>query len=157
MCEEGVEKIAIKRVKKKDKLLMGQIDGNTYNGPENRIWLFDGKFTTGYRIAEFKVIDRNPTTGVELIAKLSTNPKSYFTQWNFNDIEEVAWASFGAPQNAVPEVDFIRDDAMIIEDLWIGNYNGSDNRKVNYRIKLEAYEFPAGDGAGAMVINESQS
>ena len=157
MRQEGVEKIAIKRVKKKDKLLMGVIDGNTYNGSENRIWLFDGKFTTGYRIVEFSVVDKNPTTGVELIAKLSTEPKSNVTAWDWGDIEEVAWASFGAPNNNVPEVDFIRDDAMIIEDLWIGNYNGSDNREVNYRIKLEAYEFPAWDGAGVMVINQSQS
>ncbi len=147
----------MKRVRTKDKVLMGQVDGNTYGGSENRIQLFDGKFTTGYMITEFRVIDVNPTTGVELVAKLSTEPKSSIARWYFDDVEEVAWASFGAPTSNIPEVEFIRPDTLIIEDLWIGNYNGTDDREVNYVIRLEAYEFPAWDGAAAMVRNLSQA
>ncbi len=147
----------MKRGRSKDAALMGQVDGNTYSGSENRIQLFDGKFTTGYMITEFKVIDQTPTTGVELVAKLSTEPKSTVTSWNFDDVQEVAWSSFGAPNNEHPPAEFIRPDTLIIEDLWIGNYNGSDNRQVNYMIRLEAYEFPAWDGAAAMVRNLSQA
>lgn len=146
-----------KRNKAGDKVMMGQVAAGTYSGIENRIPLFDGKFTTGYKIVEFQIADKYPTTGAETVCKLSTEPKSNISNFNWQDIQEVAWATDDAPSANGPSVEYIRDDVLIIEDLWFSAYSGSDNRVINYKIKLEAYDFPAWDGAGAMVQNISQA
>ena len=143
------------RTSKGIRILTGQIDNNTYDGSENRIQLFDGKFNTGYKILDFKVAPNVPSAAQEITAKLSTTPKSTVTQWNWNDVEEVAWA-FWASDQATLSADYsnLRDDSIIIEDLYISG--GGADGSVNYEIVLEKLDLAAYDGALNMVRNNSQ-
>ena len=145
----------MKRVPDGLKTLTGQITNNTYDGSENRIQLFDGKFTTGYRILEFKVTPSIPSTSQEITAKLSTEPKSAVTTWNWQDIEEVSWAFWGSDQATLTaDYSTIREDSLIIEDLWVSG--GGADAQINYKIILEKYSFADYDGAINMIRNRSQ-
>ena len=137
------------------KTLTGQITNNTYQGTENRIQLFDGSFNSGYRILEFKVTPNVPSAAQEITAKLSTNPKSTVTEWNWSDVEEVAWA-FWASDQATLSADYsnLRDDSIIVEDLWISA--GGADAQINYEITLEKYSISDYDGAINLIRNNSQ-
>tara|TARA_Y100000004_G_C8933670_1_gene421163 strand:+ start:1392 stop:1844 length:453 start_codon:yes stop_codon:yes gene_type:complete len=148
----------MKRVKGGKKVIRGQIDTGTYNGNENRIQLFDGKFTTGYKIVMFEIISNAPATGHEIVAKLSTKPKSNIAAFDFSDVEEVGWAGSNIPTNTrYSEFNLVDDENMIIEDLYISGYTTAEATVMNYYIVLEKYEFTAWDGAATMVRNQSQS
>jgi len=147
----------MKRVKDGKRILRGQIATGTYQGSENRIHLFDGVFTTGYRIVEFKVMDGSPTANYEIFAKVSTEPKSNISAPDFSDVQELAYAGWAITNSANGfEGELIMEDNMAIEDLWISAYSSSDNRTCNYYLVLEKYTFPSWDGAGILVENLSQ-
>ena len=149
----------MKRVKGGIKIVAGQLDSGTYQGVENKIQLFDGKFTTGYRVVRFVITDSQPLGSYEAMATLSTEPKSTIGYWNFGDIQEIAWAGWQnpAPSNGSDDFTLVREGNMLIQDLWINAYSSSDNRVINYYIELEKYEFTAWDGAGEMVRNNAQA
>ncbi len=147
----------MKRVKGGRKVLTGQITEGTYDGQENKITLFDGKFTTGYKLISFQIAPVSPNSSQEISAKLSTQPKSTVTTWFWQDVEEIAWAHWGADKYQ-DSFSNVREDTMIVEDLYISAYNETiDGAYVNYEIILEKYEFNAWDGAATMVRNNSQS
>jgi len=148
----------MKRVKDGTRVLMGQIDTGTYKGSENRIQLWDGKFTTGYRVVKFEICGDVPTTAEDLSAILSTEPKSTLGTWDWSDAQEIAWAlcvQWGA--NTMDRYTNHRPDNMAIEDLWIQAYTTGEATLMNYQIILEKYEFAAWDGAGILVENLSQA
>tara|TARA_Y100001938_G_scaffold137677_1_gene202198 strand:- start:48 stop:494 length:447 start_codon:yes stop_codon:yes gene_type:complete len=138
------------------KTLTGQITNNTYDGSENRIQLFDGLFTTGYKILSFKVTPNVPSAAQEITAKLSTEPKSTVTEWDWSDVEEVAWAYWASDQATLTS-DYlnIRDDTMVIQDLWVSG--GGADGTINYEIVLEKYSFADYEGAINMIRNKSQA
>ena len=138
------------------KTLTGQITNNTYDGSENRIQLFDGLFTTGYKILSFKVTPNVPSAAQEITAKLSTEPKSTVTEWDWSDVEEVAWAYWASDQATLTS-DYlnIRDDTMVIQDLWVSG--GGADGTINYEIILEKYSFADYEGAINMIRNKSQA
>ena len=147
----------MKRVKGGRKVLTGQIIEGTYNGSENRIQLFDGKCTTGYRIVSFKITPRTPVSPDLVIGKLSTVPLSTVTVWEWQDVRELAWAKWSADKY-FDEYENLREDNMVIEDLYISTYNSTtDQSAINYEIILDKYEFAAWDGAGILVENLSQA
>ena len=148
----------MKKIANGRRVLMGQIDAGTYQGQENRLQLFDGSFETGYRIVDFKITPALPGTAYELIAKVSTEPKSSIGFFNWDDTEEVAWATWNAPTNArFGESSFIREDTMIIEDLWISFYTTGEAIQCNYQITIEKYDLTDWEGALSMVQNRSQA
>jgi len=148
----------MKRAKDGMRVLTGNITAGSYNGSENRIQLFDGKFTTGYRIVDFKIAPRYPLNAGEWISKISTEPKSSLAEWHWDDIQELAWAKYDqAVLFTGTEMSVIRPDNMIIEDLWISAYSTSESGDLNYEIILEKYEFPSWDGAATLVRNLSQA
>ena len=138
---------------------MGQIHTGTYNGSENRIQLFDGKFTTGYRVTRLRVAPKSPASTAEYVFKVSTEPKSNIAEFNWQDVQEIAWATVMVPLGyGNGEQTNIRDDNMAIEDLYISAYTTSGSiLQVNYELVLEKYEFPAWTGAGVLVENLSQA
>jgi len=145
--------------KSRDKLILkGQIAMNTFNGLENRLQLFDGKYTTGYRVVDFKICPKIPTSQEEVMALISTEPKSGVpSSFNFQDNENVAYYLWNAPnQTEHSEWYLIIPDNMAIEDLYIACYTTGDEPLLNYYIELEKYEFPAWQGAGTLVKNLSQ-
>ena len=147
----------MKRVKGGTKIIRMQVPINSY---DNRVQLFDGKFTTGYKVVDLKISPRSPTENNEVLVRLSTakdsgNPVAY---WDFSDTRQIAWARWGAPNAAAFGMEnIIDDDNMIIEDLWVSTYNTIDTGAIQVLITLEKYEFTAWDGAGTMVRNQSQA
>ena len=145
------------RIKGGRKVLVGRITEGTYNGNDNKIQLFDGRFDTAYKLISFKVAPASPTISQELIGKLSTQPKSNVTTWLWDDIEEVAWAHWGADKYQDDYAN-VRDEAMIVENLWISGYNETlDQSSINYEIILEKMKITEWDAASIMVRNQSQA
>jgi len=150
--------MAITRVKDGRRVLTGQISTGTYSGFENRIQLFDGKYTTGYRVVSFRIAPKVPSATYEITAKLSTEPKSTISQWHWQDVQEVAWAAWNITNSSSDlEYQNIREENMIIEDLWIGMYYSAEAIDVNYEIILEKYNLSDWDGAGVIVNNLAQA
>mgnify|MGYP003141376047 FL=1 len=150
----------MKRQKKGDRVLMGKIATGTYQGSENRIPLFDGKFTTGYMITRLEIASTDPHDDEEINLKVSTEPKSNISEWNWSDVQEVGWAGWNIP-NAVNGVFYhsiIRPGTMVIEDLYISAYTPTgEGAEINYLIELEKFTFTDWDGAGILVGNLSQA
>ena len=145
-------------MKKAGKLLTmrGTIPVNT-NG--KRIQIFDGKYTTGYRIVEFYCAPENPTEGQSIILKAHTSKTTpSISKFNWGDPQEIAWVTWGIP-NSNTGADFflIDEDNMIIEDLYLSFYSETgDTDYANYYLVLQKYEFPAWTGAGFLVENLGQ-
>lgn len=139
-------------------IAIGTITEGTYNGSENRIQLFDGRFDTAYKIVSFVIAPASPASSQELIGKLSTEPKSNVTTWFWNDVEEVGWAHWGADKYQ-DSFSNVREDSLIVEDLWISGYNETlDASSLNYEIVLEKYDLGSDwRGTLSMIKNKSQA
>jgi hypothetical protein len=131
-------------------------------GGSIRITLFDGKFTTGYRITEFSVApaDVDNTTAAVFVAKLLTEESggAGAKEWDFDNNNEIAWSMCGFDANsaATPAPSsWVDEDNLIVEDLYIQGTENSD-LPLNYMIKMDKYEFSDWRGALAMVRNKSQ-
>ena len=148
----------MKRVKNGLSVLTGNIVAGSYNGIENRIQLFDGRFTTGYRVIDFRIAPRYPLNAGEWVSKLTTEPKSTIGEWHWDDVQEIAWAKYDqAGLFTGTEMSVIRPDNMAIEDMWISAYSTSESTDLNYEITLEKYSFADWDGAAILVENLSQA
>ena len=126
-----------------------------------RLQLFDGKYTTGYRVVKFTITPTAPVGTYEYQAKLDTKPAgSSFSgaTWDWTSNTEIGWVCWGAPSNnQINFNSFIDPENMVIEDLFIELYASSDIGPANYMIELQKYEFPAWDGAAFLVANHSQA
>ena len=126
-----------------------------------RIILFDGKFTTGYRITEFQIApsDMDNVNSAVFVCKAITDTRtSVPKEWHWDDNTEVAWAICGFDANspsAPNRENWVDEDNLIIEDLYLHATENSD-LAMNYMIKMEKYEFAEWRGALAMVRNRSQ-
>jgi hypothetical protein len=151
----------MKRDKKGRKIIRGMLQTGSYGGIDNKIHLWDGKFTTGYRLVELRVVPQLPSSLFELTVKLSTEPKSSIGYVKMQDVEEIAWAGWNLPSQTtgVENFSIIAEDNMIVEDLWIQGFAGQTGEDFwfNYYLVFEKYEFTAWDGAATMVRNQSQA
>ena len=131
----------------------------------NRIILFDGEFTTGYRVVEFVIAphDMDNTTIRNYAAKLMTDDDSSTgLNWNWDDNSEIGWSIFGYDANATSQTNrfsLVDPDNLIIEDLYIiaDEAVGGGDSKLNYFIRMEKYDITDSKGALAMVRNRSQA
>jgi len=121
------------------------------------IQLFDGLFTTGFRVVRFVVSpqDIDNTGGNTYAAKLMTVDSGDRTEWDWSDNREIAWAATSYDANGiVPEgIRVIDPDNMIIEDLYLYGKIPSALR-MNYLIEFEKYDISDGRGAMSMVRNQ---
>lgn len=139
-------------------VMAGSILTGTYQGSENRLQLFDGKFTTGYRVIAFDITPQTIGGAQEISSVLSTEPTSALGTWDFRKTKQIGWAAWNVPTTSRHgKYDFLRPDNMIIEDLWINSYAGGESVQMNYMIVAEKYEFPAWTGAGYLVENLGQA
>ena len=147
----------MKRTGKK-RVRKGQVTMSSYNQDYNRIQLFDGRFTTGYRITEFRICPSQPTNSEEIVSTLTSEPLSGVPStldFGLNTLQAVS--IYNAPnQTEHSEWKLIVSDNMVIEDLWIAFYTSGDDTLCNYYIELEQYSFPAWTGAATLVENLSQ-
>ena len=148
--------IEAKREKNYRRVLRGSIPLQTY---DNRLQLFDGLFTTGFRVVEFRVIPRSPQNQEEVLALLSTEDQGQVpTTYDFNNNENIAYAAWNVPnQTEHSDWNLVIEGNMIIEDLWLSAYTTGDDTHLNYYIVLDKYTFTEWNGALTMVRNRSQS
>ena len=145
--------------------LRGTLEGESTTPIWDKILLFDGKFTTGYRIVEFVVSAVNSSSAQDVTGKLATEPTAVTTiglgnYWNWADNREIAWASANNVTSSIREGSFSLTDPdnLVIEDLYVSvQNNAGSTEQVNYFIKMEKYEFSDSIGALAMVRNRSQT
>ena len=151
--------MAGKRVKGGTKIITGQIAVNTV---DTRIHLFDGKYTTGYRLVGFNVADKSPLGTNSFMATLYTEkgavPAGTKDEWDWTDVRQIGWGMWQG-QHATLTTPWIniREESLVIEDLYIANYGSTDNTFLNYEIILEKYDIAMWDAAAAMVRNNAQS
>ena len=124
----------------------------------HRVQLWDGKFTTGFKVVDFRVAPPNPTSDNEIAAKIFTTPTSRsVSSWFFNDSQEMAWCTWGAPTTGRSEIQtFVDPDNMFIEDIYMSNYTNGEGTKINYFITIQKYEFSEWMGALQMIRNLGQ-
>lgn len=149
----------MKRVKDGIKIIKGKVTMNSYQQHENKIQLFDGKFTTGYRVTMFKIFPKSPQNVEEVQAILTTEKLSGTpTSFDLSSNTDVAYAFWNVPdQTKYGPFELVIRDNMVVQDLWISNYSTGDEEWLNYYIELEKYEFSAWDGASTLVRNQSQA
>jgi len=144
----------MKRIKDGTRIVKGQV----LSGTSEKVQLFDGKFTTGYRVTKFVVMENFPTTGKTIVATLKTQRNLTLGFWNFSDDTQIAWASNNAPiSTRWGEFSLIDPNNLLIEDLHIEAYVDGESVSVNYYIEMEKFEFASWDGAGQMVRNNVQA
>lgn len=144
-----------------EKIVRGQHLGeNTYR----RINLFDGDYSTGFKIVEFKVVTQNVKTAAQdLVGKLVTIDDDDTSLrdgaiWRWDDNREVAWASSEMRVAFSPAffTSTIDTSAVIIEDLFFtyGTVD-TDDDPCNYFIRLEKYALEPFVGTANIVKNMS--
>ena len=132
-------------------------------GDAERIILFDGKFTTGFKIVDFQIApaDVDNTTTEVYIAKLLTDSRQGVgaKEWDWDSNMEHAWAMCGFDANSgngPNPASWVDPDNLIVQDLFI-QATASSDLPMNYMIKMEKYSFSDWRGALAMVRNSSQA
>ena len=144
----------MKRIKGGTKIIRGQVPVNTIN---ERIQLFDGKFTTGFKVVRFEIWPRKPLSNLEFSFILSTQEVASFINNNFQDVTQIGWAQIDTNNTKFADKAVLDPEGMIIQDLYVTNRGSTDDTFCNYLIELEKYEFTAWDGAASMVRNQSQA
>jgi len=137
--------------------LRGQVDHNV----PKEIRLFDGSFSTGYRVVEFTIFAREVSLSdlQNFAAFLGTTPSMNAINWEWENQEQIAWSasSFDGNASGFTPGAFTQIDPenIIVEDLYV--YLDSNlSSSANYFIKLEKYEITDWQGALALVKNNSQ-
>jgi len=143
----------MKRIADGTRVLRSQQAVNTIN---DRIQLFDGKFTTGFKIRRFDIYPKLPLANEEFAFILSVQPLANLTDNNFQDVTQIGWAHIDSNNQHKGYHVQLDPEAVILEDLYITCRGGTDDSFCNFIIELDKYEFPAWDGAGQMVKNQAQ-
>ena len=146
----------MKRKKGGSKVIKGQITMNTHG---NRIRLFDGKFTTGFRVTEFRILPKSPQNQEEVIAVLATKAQGAVpSTLDFGNNTQIAYSLWNTPnQTEHSSWDLVVAENMAVEDLFLSCYTTGDDTHLNFYIRLDKYDFSAWDGAGTMVAADSQT
>ena len=132
-------------------------EDETEDGLPQKIFLFDGRFDTGYRVTDFKIWTSNVLAGTAAAGKLSTSATSSTARANFFHADlgdQIAWAvtemtTDGGTSGGFDDA-IVDTDNLVIEDLYVYIRCETHDTPINYMITLEKYEFPDWTGALAM-------
>ena len=135
-------------------------EDDTFAGNPHKITLFDGKFTTAYKVKEFYIwgSDFGSSAGPDVIGKLSKNGIGSGGAGSFmraDDDNQIAWATSAGStdQGGAPFHNFIVDpDNLVVEDLFVygRSANTTTSDPINYMVVMEKYEISDWKGALAM-------
>lgn len=140
-------------------------EGETVSDGGKRVNLFDGDYTTGYKVTSFKVWSGNmgSSSSADVIGKLGTVsdlPTGSIAFFNADDVREIAWAASAGAGDAglgFAEGPIIDRENLLIEEVFVyTRAAGGDDIPVNYLIEFDKYELPPYRGSLAMVENKSQ-
>ena len=139
-------------------------EAETTAGSPQKIPLFDGKFTTGYRVTGFRIwsSDYSSSSKPDVIGKLSKNDDGSTASASFmraDDDNQIAWScatgATDAGGDAFGEVIIDRDN-MVIEDLYVYVRTSASDVVVNYLVEMDKYEITDWQGALAMARDRAQ-
>jgi hypothetical protein len=128
----------------------------------HRVILFDGKFTTGYKITKVFCSAMDPTdVNDDCVIAVGTEPDLGATgTWNWADNREIGWASSNDSNGAAgtPQGGMVDPDNLVIEDLYIygRNDDSGNTTEINYMVHLEKYEINEFQGLISIIRNKSQ-
>jgi len=133
-------------------------------GLTKKLNLFDGKFSTAYKITKFEIILSDPdNTSADVYGMLLTEFLYSGTDatWDFSESRQLGWASSSAVYSdsgmTAQPFNLIDRDNLVVEDLFIYARCGTTAASVNYYIEFDKYDISEGLGALTMVRNSSQS
>jgi hypothetical protein len=126
--------------------------------------LFDGTFTTAYRVIDFKIwsSDYGASSSPDVVGKLSKNDDGGVSTSDFmraDDHNQVAWAaSAGSGDGGLGfgEGPIIDPDNLIVEDLYVYGRAANADAVINYLVVMEKYEITDWRGALAMARDRAQ-
>jgi len=132
-------------------------------GDLQRILLFDGDFGTAFKITKFVVWSFTSTSSADCSATLASDREG-LAGYNIGtqsaeDSRQIGWASGNQITSGIRDMTFsvVDRDNLVVEDLWIGGYNGSTgDKRINYYIECEKFDVGLNVGAYTMVRNSSQ-
>ena len=135
-------------------------EADTAAGNPQKIPLFDGSFSTAYRVIGFHIwgSDYGGSANPDCIGKLSKNDIGTLSAGNFmraDDDNQIAWAWFGASTDAggsSSQDPIIDKDNLVVEDLYVygRSVNTETTDPINYMVVMEKYEISDWQGALAM-------
>ncbi len=131
------------------------IKGQALADTVTRIDLFDGLFTTGYRLTGIDIAPKTPRNTETINARLLTADLPHTDEWDWNNNFEVGWACWFRNSTSGLVYGRVDEDMSIVEDLFI-DIGGSAGDFINYKITMRKVTFPIGIGAMNMVRNQSQ-
>ena len=140
------------------RVLKGKID----NDETVRINLFDGDYTTGYRILRFDISPSNWAVDPDVFAVVATedmgsSPAYDARSWDWSSNTEKAWAAHSWNGGGQTGYYFARHvDDIIIEDLFIHTVSPPTGQATNYILVLEKIKTSSSRTALARVQNMSQ-
>ena len=134
--------------------MAGSINATSSNDPF-RIQLFDGKYTTAYRI-EYFAVHNNGDNQTDVQAVLTTDilGTSPLSNWDFGNNLQIGWAkNHWWNFNAGTLQSEIDPENLVIQDLFVYSTSG---QRCNYVIYAQKYDISEWQGALQMVRNRSQ-
>ena len=142
-------------------------EADTEAGLPQKIPLFDGKFTTGYKVVQFQIWGTDYGSGAnpDCIGKLSKNDDGVTSFSNFfraDDDNQIAWAQATGQTDSGGGGGFgesiVDPDNLVVEDLYVyvRSANTTDADPVNYLVVMEKYEIDDWQGALAMARDRAQ-
>ena len=132
------------------------LTGQVLAGDVIRVPIFDGDFTTGFRLKRLEIAPENVLNAEECTVRLLTQELDHVTTWNWGRNDEVGWAIWNAYNTAaVSSFSLVDEEVIIVEDLWI-DCSADSGEEVNYLLEMEKISFSDWKGALAMVQNRSQ-
>ena len=141
-------------------------ESETAAGNPQKIPLFDGSFTTGYRVVEFYIWPSSfgGSSEPDVIGKLSKNDDGVGNSgndfWRADDGNQIAWSGAAGSTDTLnaPVFTVIDPDNLIVEDLFVyaRGASATTTRAINYLVVMEKYEIDDWKGALAMARDRAQ-
>jgi len=124
--------------------------------PTERISLFDGSFSTAYKVIEFKILTMDSESyGILSTEDIGIAGEILVRKQDAADNRQIAWSS--SPSNSYDGDEYVDTDNLVVEDLYVNLASTAVvSAKVSYAIKMEKYEISSWQGALAMVRSKSQ-
>jgi hypothetical protein len=122
-----------------------------------RIMLFDGSFSTAYKLVKAEIANTDPFAGEEISFKVKLEEGTVGSAWDWASNTQIAWAQANTPTNSrFGYKEYVDPDNLIVEDVFIDFGSATAGAEINYMLTFQKYDISDWQGALAMVRNRSQ-
>ena len=133
--------------------------GKVFDGETARVNLFDGDYSTGYKLIEVYCAGSSPSaSNSDSWLTVATEEEALDAEWHWDDTRQIAWTgshvtTFGGGYEPNMVVD---PDNMIIEDVYVYGNTALSGTFVNYMLVFEKYKLDEFQGIVNMIQNSAQ-